>query len=308
MTALQAKTTGAAVAQAEFGRVRVYLGDKNGKYPDANMMVVAGRDARAAIDAPLVANHVGPDFEDADLVILSHMHEDHTAGLHRVPATPVHVHERDADAARSWEGYAAALGLSRDVLPQVHAKLKAEFFYAPRPDAIAYRDGAAWDLGGVSVRAVALPGHTAGHCALIVGAEDVAFIGDIDLTGFGPYYGDASSSLAEFRQSLKALPDLPAKVWVTGHHRGIYTDRDRLMSDLAAYTAKLDAREARLVELLKDGPRSLEDLVAARMLYPPQHEELWVNDVERRSITLHLEEMMAAGRVASEDEGLYRLA
>ena len=46
-----------------------------------------------------------------------------------------------------------------------------------------------------------LPGHTAGHCALVVESEGVAFIGDIDLSGFGPYYGDATSSLADFRAS-----------------------------------------------------------------------------------------------------------
>lgn len=307
MNGSREKAAQAAVAHADFGRVRVYLGDKNGKYPDANMMVVRGTDSRAAIDAPLVSNHVGADFDGADLVILSHMHEDHTAGLHRVPDVPVHVHARDAEAARSWEGYAAALGLGADVLPGLRAKLEKEFFYRPRPDAIAFEDGQVWDLGGISVRAVALPGHTAGHCALILEEEGVAFIGDIDLTGFGPYYGDASSSLLEFRASLKALPGLPAKVWVTGHHRGIYTDRDRLLADLAAYTAKLDEREARLVSLLRDGPLTLDDLVAARMLYPPHHHEIWVDGVERRSIALHLEEMISAGRVMSEEGELYRL-
>ena len=39
-----------------------------------------------------------------------------------------------------------------------------------------------------------MPGHTAGHTVLLVEPEGVAFIGDIDLTGFGPYYGDACSS------------------------------------------------------------------------------------------------------------------
>lgn len=310
MSGSQAKPAVAAgepVPFADFGRVRVYLGDKNGKYPDANMMVVRGAEARAAIDAPLAANQVGADFEAADLVILSHVHEDHTAGLHLVPHTPVHVHERDAASARSWEGYAAALGMSSAALPGMRAKLEKEFFYTPRPDAIAYGDDAVFDLGGVTLRVVPLPGHTAGHCGLIVEEEGVAFIGDIDLTGFGPYYGDASSSLADFRASLTLLPNLPAKVWVTGHHRGIYTDRAAMLTDLAAYTAKLDERDARLVALLRAEPSSLDDLVAARLLYPPHYSELWVNDVERRSIGLHLEEMMAAGRVR-EDDGIYRLA
>ena len=60
------------------------------------------------------------------------------------------------------------------------------------------------------VRAHQLPGHTAGHCALVVESEGIAFIGDIDLTGFGPYYGDASSDPGQFQRSLHAVRDLDA--------------------------------------------------------------------------------------------------
>ena len=79
-----------------------------------------------------------------------------------------------------------------------------------------------------------MPGHTAGHCALLVEPEGVAFIGDIDLTGFGPYYGDASSSLSDFRRTLARVADIPAKVWVTSHHRGVYTDREKFLHDGSA--------------------------------------------------------------------------
>ena len=102
---------------------------------------------------------------------------------------------------------------------------------------MGYKDGAVWELGGSRVRAFHAPGHTAGHCVLLVEPEGVAFIGDIDLSGFGPYYGDASSSLGDFRQTLARVADIPAKVWVTSHHRGVYTDREHFARDLAAYTA-----------------------------------------------------------------------
>ena len=104
--------------------------------------------------------------------------------------------------------------------------IEGKFHYHPRPDAQPYSDGARWDLGGgVSVTAIHLPGHTRGHCALLVEPAGVAFIGDIDLTGFGPYYGDATSSLADFRSSLEAVKAIPARAWVTSHHRGVVSDR-----------------------------------------------------------------------------------
>ena len=177
----------------------------------------------------------------------------------------------------------------------------------PRPDAIGYADGAVWQLGQSSVRAFHMPGHTAGHCVLLVEPEGVAFIGDIDLSSFGPYYGDASSNLGDFRRTLARVTDIPAKVWVTSHHRGVYTDRGKFLDDLAAYIGTLDKREQRLLDLLRESPRTLAQLVECRLLYPPGHQDLWVVDAETRSISRHLDEMLADGRVRMED-GVYRLA
>ncbi|MBL0898802.1 MAG: MBL fold metallo-hydrolase, partial [Reyranella sp.] len=149
-----------SVERADFGRVSVFFGARNGKYPDGNQVIVRGRDTRAAFDTPVVANHIGPEFDATELVVLGHVHEDHMAGLHRLPKAPVHVHEADLAAARSWEGFAAHYGSSAERLPGMLEKFRRDFFYAPRPDAIAYQDGAVFELGGATVRAIHMPGHT----------------------------------------------------------------------------------------------------------------------------------------------------
>jgi glyoxylase-like metal-dependent hydrolase (beta-lactamase superfamily II) len=299
-------TTSSDAPVLSFGPVAVHLGAKSGKYPDGNQVIVHGADARVAFDTPLVANRIGADFDTVDLVILGHVHEDHMAGLHRVPNAAVQVHHADLAAAQSWDGLGAHFGYPPEVLAPMHDKLRAEFFYAPRPDATAYADGATWDLGGgVRVRAQHLPGHTSGHCALIEESQGVAFIGDIDLSGFGPYYGDATSNLADFRRSLAAVARLDARVWVTSHHRAVITDRADFLAQLAAFTAKLDEREARLLALLDAGAQTLDDLARQRLLYPPEHDALWVTFVERRSIAMHLDELLADGRVRRRDDGRY---
>jgi glyoxylase-like metal-dependent hydrolase (beta-lactamase superfamily II) len=308
MNVTAAGPSGHRIPRADFGRVTVFFGEKNGKYPDANQVIVRGSDTQAAFDTPLVSNHIGPEFEASDLVILGHVHEDHMAALHRLPNAPVHVHEADLAAAQSWEGLRAAYGSDESYVAEMLSRFQRDFFYAPRPDAIGYRDGAVWELGGSRVRAFHMPGHTAGHCALLVEPEGVAFIGDIDLTGFGPYYGDASSSLSDFRRTLARVADIPAKVWVTSHHRGVYTDREKFLRDLAAYTRALDAREQRLLDLLRESPKTLAQLVECRLLYPPGHQDLWVVDAETRSISSHLDEMLADGRVRLDEGGIYRLS
>jgi glyoxylase-like metal-dependent hydrolase (beta-lactamase superfamily II) len=308
MNVTAAGSSGHTIPRADFGRVTVFFGKKNGKYPDANQVIVRGSDTQAAFDTPLVSNHIGPEFEASDLVILGHVHEDHMAALHRLPKAPVHVHEADLAAAQSWEGLRAAYGSDESYVAEMLSRFQRDFFYAPRPDAIGYRDGAVWELGGSRVRAFHMPGHTAGHCALLVEPEGVAFIGDIDLSGFGPYYGDASSSLSDFRRTLARVADIPAKVWVTSHHRGVYTDREKFLRDLAAYTRTLDAREQRLLDLLRESPKTLAQLVGCRLLYPPGHQDLWVVDAETRSISSHLDEMLADGRVRLDEGGIYRLS
>lgn len=296
-----------SITRADFGAVSVFLGDKSGKYPDGNQVMVRGRDTRAAFDTPLCSNAIGAEFDATELVILGHVHEDHMAGLHRLPRARIDVHEADLAAAQSWDGLVAAYGTHPSLSDRMRAQLEAKFHYAPRPDAQAYRDGAEWDLGGTRVRAYHMPGHTSGHSVLVVEPEGVAFIGDIDLTGFGPYYGDATSNLGDFRRTLARLPDVPAKVWVTSHHRGIYTDRARFLSDLAAFSAKIDERTERLLAMLAV-PKTLDQLVDDRLLYPKGFEELWVVDAEYRTISQHLAELEQNGRARRDAEGRWHAA
>lgn len=293
-----------SVPTLALGPVTVYFGEKSGKYPDGNQVVVRGRDAVAAFDTPLVANRLGPVLDTVDLIILGHAHEDHMAGLYRFPRTPVFAPDLDLAAVQSWEGLAKHYGYRKQVLVQMRAKIERNFYYLPRPDAIGYPDGRVWDLGGVQVRAVHMPGHTAGHSVLLVEPEGVAFIGDIDLTGFGPYYGDGCSSLAAFRRSLEEIAELPARAWVTFHHKGVITDRAQFLELLDTFKEKIVRREHAILDALATQPLSLDALVSHRFLYPPDYGDLYIDDAERKTIVEHLDELISAGRVRLH-EGVY---
>jgi glyoxylase-like metal-dependent hydrolase (beta-lactamase superfamily II) len=291
-----------------FGPVSVYLGEKSGKYPDGNQVIVQGADTRVAFDTPLASNRIGRELDDVDLVVLGHVHEDHMAGLHRVPRARVQVHEADLSAAQSWEGLARHYGYPESVLCEMKPLIERDFNYQPRPDATGYADGATWELGGgVRIRAQHLPGHTSGHCALLVDSEGLAFIGDIDLTGFGPYYGDATSSLPDFRKTLKSVAEIEARIWVTSHHRGVITERAQFLAQLAAFAAKMDERSEKLLGYLREGPLTLDQLVERRLLYPPGYSVPYVESAERRSIAMHLDELIAERRVQRAGEH-YQLA
>jgi len=291
------RTAPAGRAAVDFGPATVFLGANDGKYPDCNQMVVAGTDIRMAIDSSISSHLIGPEFDSADLAVLSHGHEDHMAGLCRLPGVPVQAPVPDLAAVRSWPGMARACGFD----PSIHAPMlelfERDFAYAPRPDATGYGDGHVWDLGGVRVRAIHTPGHTAGHSALMVEDQGLLFIADIDLTGFGPYYGDATSSLSDFSASIRLVREIPARVWVTGHHRGIYDDRARFLADLDRYAARIEARDIRILDRIAARPATLEELVDHRILYPAGFDAIWLRPVETRAILRHLEGLMRRHRV-----------
>lgn len=291
----------------EFGAVRVYLGEKSGKYPDGNQVIITGRDTKVALDMPLVANRLQRELEGTDLVVLGHMHEDHAAGLHLLPKARIQAPLQDVPAVQSWEGLRQHYGYGPEVFEAMRRKVATEFFFVPRPDAEGYADGQAWDLGGVRLRAYHMPGHTAGHTVLVAEPDGIAFIGDIDLSSFGPYYGDACSNLTQFRRTLERAAEIPARVWITSHHKGVITERETFLRLLGAFRDKIARRERAILAELALGPRTLRQLVQHRFLYPQGYQEIFVEEAERYTLLAHLTEWLQEGRVVDEG-GQYRLA
>jgi glyoxylase-like metal-dependent hydrolase (beta-lactamase superfamily II) len=290
-----------------FGPVTVYPGTQNGKYPDGNQVVVRGRDAMALFDTPLSALRRLDRLNGADLIILGHVHEDHVCALGNLPDVPVFAPEADLPALQSLDGLMAHYGYSAAATEAMRHHVVEDFHFAPRPDAQGYIDGRTWDLGGVTVRAFHMPGHTRGHSVLFVEPGGIAFIGDIDLSGFGPYYGDACSNLEQFVLTLERVRRLEARVWITSHHKGVVTGRAEFEHLLSRFRDRVWERERAICSALADGGRTLDELVARRFLYPPGFHGIFVDDAERQTLREHLNLLMRDGRVL-EEQGRYRIA
>jgi glyoxylase-like metal-dependent hydrolase (beta-lactamase superfamily II) len=286
----------------DIGPVTVFFGEKNGKYPDGNQVIVTGADGKAVFDTPLLANRLENGYEGADLVILGHAHEDHCAGMHLLPGVPLYAPEADLAAVQSVAGMLAHYGYAPETAERMRVKIEREFFFRPRPDALGYADGRRWELGGgVSVRAVHMPGHTRGHSVLLVEPGPLAFIGDIDLTGFGPYYGDACSDLREFKDTLARIEHLEARAWITFHHKGVIRERATFLELLGAFRDKIDRREEAILAAIGPGGRTLSELVAHRFMYPRGYQDVFVEDAERMCLEQHLSILAEQGRVRLAD-------
>ena len=253
--------------------VSVLVGDANGAYPSGNTLLVRGAGEAVLIDPSVTVVARGGAPVAVDAVINSHSHEDHMAGNGTFPDARLHIHDDDLPGATSMEGLMAVYGLTGEARDAFERAILDEFHYVPRPDAHGFTDGDVFDLGGgVTVEAVHLPGHTRGHSGFRM--DGVFFLSDIDLTGFGPYYGDVWSDLEDFEASLAKVRDEEADFYVTFHHKGVIEGRDTFVEMIDAFTAVIGRRHDAMLDFLKRTALDRRDARAPFHLSPARRDGL----------------------------------
>jgi len=284
--------------------VSVLVGDANGAYPSGNTLLVRGAGESVLIDPSVTVVARGGAPVAIDAVINSHSHEDHMAGNGTFPTARLHIHHDDLPGAQSMEGLMAVYGLTGDARDAFEQVILDEFHYTPRPDAHGFTDAHVFDLGGgVTVEAVHLPGHTRGHSGFRM--DGVFFLSDIDLTGFGPYYGDVWSDLEDFESSLAQVRDEDAEFYVTFHHKGVIEGRDTFVELIDAFTSVIGRRHDAMLDFLRE-PHSIDEMRQHRFIYRPHVEMAFVESVESRSAELHVQRMLRRGEAAEVAPGRYQ--
>ncbi len=286
--------------------VSVLVGADNGAYPSGNSVVVQGSSETVIVDPSVTVVAKGGAPVPVDAVINSHGHEDHLPGNGLFASARVHIHEDDLPAARSLDGLMDVYGLDGQPRIDFSKQVVEEFSYTPRPDAQGFTDGHTFDLGGgVTVEAMHLPGHTRGHSGLIIG--NVFFLSDIDLTGFGPYYGDAWSDLDQFDESLSRAREIEADWYVTYHHKGIIEGRKRFVEMIDGFHAVIGKRHDAMLDYLAE-PRTLDDMMRHRFVYRPHVQTVFADSVERRTAELHVQRMLQRHEAKEVEAGRFQRA
>ena len=287
------------------GATTVLFGERGGKYPQGNSLLVRGARETLIVDPSLGVIPRRARLPRVDRVLNSHCHEDHVAGNHLFPDVPWHFHEADLPGIRSLEGFLGIFGYQGPVGTDWARALVEQFHFVPRTDALGFRDGDVFELGGgVRVRAIHTPGHTRGHCAFWVEPDELLYLGDIDLSSFGPYYGDAWSDLDDFERSLARVREIEARWYATFHHIGVLEGRAAFLERLDRFAAVIGRREERLLAYLAE-PRSLDEVAAHRFVYRPEDAVPFAEPVERRSMAQHVARLLRQGRVREVEAGRF---
>lgn len=284
----------------------VLMGNKSGKYPDANGMLVRGKNRTALIDLTLGIDRRRDRMPPIDLILLTHCHEDHFVGIGDYLDAEVWVHESEKICLQSLDDLLDTFGVDGQWRKETAQGCIDKFKYSPRPDAQGFADGHIWDLGGVTIRAIYAPGHTIGHCLFYVAPDDVLFLADIDLSSFGPFYGDTDSSIDDFERSIKLSMHINATHYVTAHHKGI-VDRGSFTKLIDNYAKVIPRREQRLLEFLSE-PRTLDQIVDHRFIYRPGDPIPGGDYIERVGMQMHLDRLLAHSKITVHDDGTFQRA
>lgn len=150
------------------------------------------------------------------------------------------------------------------------------------------RGGQRIGAGGITLTAVATPGHTHDHMAFFLEDGRGLFTGDAIL-GRGTSVVDPSEGdLVAYLHSLERMRELSPNRIYPGHGPVVLD----AMAKIDEYLAHRAMREEQVVAALGDGPRTPEEMVSEIYgEYPPE-----VHDLAARSILAHLIKLEGEGR------------
>lgn len=288
----------------QFGPVEFINGKNNGRYPYCNSIYIP--DAGVIIDPSSDRNRLEEIVPEAASVWLSHWHEDHIKYLYLFRDKPLWMHKADEPPLLSIDTFVDWYDIdeneNREIADWWRQLLVEQFNFEPRGADRYLEDGEVIDLGSVTVDVIHAPGHSPGNLAFFFREPQVLFLGDNDLTNFGPWYGDRYSDIDQIIESVKRLREVPAKVWLTGHLDGVFeTDPGEVWDD---YLDVVQQREDKLYELLKH-PKTLEEIVQAWIVYKKPREPIAEFELmEKISMKKHADRLIRQGLIQYEN-GVY---
>jgi glyoxylase-like metal-dependent hydrolase (beta-lactamase superfamily II) len=285
---------------------RIFLveGGKNGRYPYSHSLYI--RDGGGVlVDAGSDPAEIGRLRREEGIatVVMTHYHEDHFTYLSFIPGAELWASVPDAPALESLETLLAWYGVLGTEWEAFYRKLFVETFpFAPRKADRTISDGEELRFGSTRALAVVAPGHSPGHLCLHFPDDDLLFLGDYDLTDFGPWYGDAPCGIDEFRCTARRLAGIGAGSCAVSHEGPVH--RGPIAEKMEAYLSAIERREEALRDFLRE-PRTRAEIIARRLIYGPGHEGMWFDYGEWALLSKHLEGMILRGE-ASFADGVYR--
>ncbi len=181
--------------------------------PSANCYVLRGRGAaRAVVDPGLCEKSVfekslaslGVELTDVSSVFLTHCHLDHSHNIKWLENAVVYLGAGTLDALRKRK---------EALFPEID-------FVLPANEFAVVKDGDVMECGGMVLKCISAPGHTADSTCFFEKTNKILFSGDalFPTRSFGAVPRIFSGSVAELVETYKKLGKLGAKILASGHY------------------------------------------------------------------------------------------
>ncbi len=272
-------------------------GESEGRFPRSHSFVIRGS-TDVLVDAGCGSNRLAELTTRwrPELLIVSHSHPDHCSSAWMLEGTRIISPEQRADSF--WRFGPQSVRFAGPAAQQwirfVTDHMGIREFDADEH----FEDGTRFDLGGISLVCHHAPGHAEDHYVLFEPHYGIAITFDIDLSGFGPWYGHEESDIDLFLDSIQMVIDLQPRILLSSH-KGLITDD--IEGRLRRFAAVVDDRDDRILALL-DRPRTISELVDESPIYGGHpYPEMPLDYWEGQMIEKHLHRLVSHGRAMGEE-------
>jgi len=295
------------VKTAKFGKITFIQGLDQGRYPYCNSIFID--DGEGAVIDPGSNEAALLEIRDrVRFLINSHYHEDHIAFNYLFPEALLLVPREEALCYRSIQSFLDYYGLVGSEFEEEWRDIVVNrFHFRERIPDREFQDNDVFTFGGTRMEVIHTPGHSPGHSSFWFPDEEVLFLGDLDMTSFGPWYGDRVSDIDQTIESVRRIMQIPARVFLAGHEAGII-EGESISARAEAFMGVIERRDRNILAYL-DEPRSLDEIVNQWFIYRKPREPRYLFEFGERALTgKHLERMVRDGRVRMQNGKYVRQA
>ncbi|MCB2227656.1 MAG: MBL fold metallo-hydrolase [Desulfarculaceae bacterium] len=288
------------------GPLWLLAGQKQGRFPYCHGVLIKDGTTTALIDAGCGREVLEPLAKsgEVDLVINSHTHPDHSAGTHWFGGCEILVPQAALSSAGSVQRLSERLMAPGEPGERWRAWVRNDLDFLDYEPTGGFAPGETLRVGSTRLEVVPTPGHLSDHCCFRLPELGVLLSADIDLTPFGPFYGNRESSLEQMRRDISLVAGMNPRLLVSSHRPPL---EQGIVEACRAFAQAIDARQETILKLLAQ-ERTRAELVEASPIYHghaamPYFIPYW----EGRMIDRHLDEMLAQGLI-SRTSGGFRAA
>lgn len=277
------------------GPIMIIEGANNSKVPFSRSLYINSKD-KVLIDTGADPTELRAldDQYGVELVVNTHYHPDHTLHNHLFGDAEKWINPIEFETIQSIEGIARGNGVFQEWghagVEAMRKQFPKEWVQCLGEISGTYQYEEEYNFSGVKVNFLHTPGHTKGYSSPYFPELGVVYVGDFDMTSFGPWYFGSDGDIEEFIASSKLLLELDADIYITGHQKGVFSKQEFELA-MNKFIGIIDQRDEIIDKYVRQG-MNFEELSSIGIFYPKKMLEVMIMKTwERSGIRKHLQRL-----------------